>query len=142
MKRPSDPVFCHLCCVLDDVESQADGWKANQGVFRRATVGGRVWGGGYGNSPNIPGNKWGPMRVRGGSFRPNWTGKKFTECLGVLEHTPDLIVLCKENTPPILTAVEAQNICQSGHLIAFNRKYNVTLSVFSTWESNLLNHLL
>ena len=40
MKRPSDPVFCHLCCVLDDVESQADGWKANQGVFRRATVGG------------------------------------------------------------------------------------------------------
>lgn len=52
-------------------------------------VGERVWAGGYRNSPNIPGNKWGPMRVRGGSFRPRWTGEKSTpkECLGVLEHT-------------------------------------------------------
>lgn len=57
-------------------------------------------------------------------------------------HTPGVIVLSEENSLPVLTAVQARNICQSGRLIAFNRKYNVTLSVFSTWESNLLNHLL
>lgn len=45
---------------------------------------GCAWGGVYWNSPNIPGNKWGPMGVRGGRFRPNWPGKNFTECLGVL----------------------------------------------------------
>lgn len=56
-------------------------------------------------------------------------------------HTPDLTVLCKENTLPVLTAVQARNMCQSGHLLAFNRKYDVTLSMFSTWESSVLNHL-
>ena len=51
-------------------------------------------------------------------------------------------MLSEENSLPVLTAVQARNIRQSGRLIAFNRKYNVTLSVFSTWESHLLSHLL
>ena len=87
--------------------------------------------------------KRGANESEGRQVQTKLARKKFHRMsVGSGAHSPDLMVLSKENTPPVLTAVQARNICQSGHLIAFNRKYNVTLSMFSTWESDSLSHLI
>ena len=123
MKRPSLTLpCCHLRCDLDDVESQADGWKAQQTVFRRAMGGGVCVGRGFPEQPQHTWKQMGANESEGRQVQTKLARKKFHRMSGGSgAHSPDLMVLSKENTPLVLTAVQARNICQSGHLIAFNK---------------------